>query len=650
MNLKFKKEDYASLKITDEEINSLEAYQGGLAYRLINSLLTEGLDYEEFRDTENSDVLRGYKQFDRHEIEKAIKIIEDIYFAMLKDSNGRKTGYALHRGCRDIEVRAYKEGEIINKPLSTSSNYDNASGTQFSIGYDDPAYVKVSMPKDVPCYWYETIPGEKEVLIAPFTKIESIRKLQSRTRSITTGFVNQTQYELTLSKVELPDLGQEEREKLKDEVLEQANDIGANIKKYLDNRHDSEIDHFKYTLSYTGYEKRMQLEGDMEARRVENDLLLTKINEWKKKFSMFCMSQCKEVEKNFENQIQKEESELTKQTVEAEVSRQDENIKNSLSFIQNRMKFPVQGKSPLYSNIAQQFGLRYLPYTEGIRANIEKVMANSRLTIENAVKSFCTEETELDQKKSRNNQVLYALKVAEGKCSSLGIENKSEFLNGIEEKYFLSLVRARVMDHTLYADQVNLSQAVSDSKGIGLFKRIAESITGKKADREKREAEASRIYKEINAKRTQIGSGPIALDEQITPHQVIEEMNTYLCENCRNEKLQTNISYIKNLRNTIGSLYGIRLQDRPLPPEVKNKDIDKQMSFSIDHAKHNSYKSNGIQLKSNIIASASDISVAQFEKNVLNEITNISSSVRDLLRVEEAPNNTKTKETENLDH
>ncbi len=262
------------LQYTQKEIERVKEYSRN-DYKYINSILTNN-DGAFEQTPDFSDIMRNSPQSYATFVKSAIEAIPEIYSAMLKNSiinYNNKKSRVLHRGTTLAEAESLERGSMITsfKSASEKANaYEDGSGWQkFAYAHGDNACemriliepdsnVLTITPEDM--LEGDVLPDEYEVLIGPFTQVES----KDRPAYQSDGM---TSYSIKLKQAELKSLSKEEQATL-EEQIESALEVDTNghskifdaITLMIDG--DRRIHFYENELS-----KRYALKADLEKRR-----------------------------------------------------------------------------------------------------------------------------------------------------------------------------------------------------------------------------------------------------------------------------------------------------------------------------------------------------------------------------------------------
>ena len=676
MKKRFYDKEYKSLKLSEEEKEAIRSYTG-LFHEIINNILEPGIDNE--KDFYKKSCLIEY---DSETIERAIRTITQLYSALYKnliqEGDFKEYKYACaYRGTTVQDVSRLEKNEQTYRFTSATYDEDMASG-YFSLNWDNPASMKLDIKQGVPYIYLSRAleeygnNWEKEIILAPFLKLESIQKRMSIKIDKTSGANYLKRYWITLSKQELPEISEEEELELETYLIKTVKDQYSRIIKVLTSgdiiyekqevweirlksarrwfseaKSEQEKKSAREDIKYI-MEELERAEKETKENGEQNEQLLKQIEEWKGKMQALCMSRCRKVEKEIDRQVEIENQQFEierKKKEEAEriayETESRESVKSSVLTIDEEMQRKEQlvqkaiGSQNKIKQIAENLGVKCYEYIKAPEELIQ-VLEQLREKIKEAV-GMAKQKLE----RGKYNWGYYTIAMFMEEVSEeiqhhintqglLDIEEKQEnALNkGIFDKFYS--IKAEV-------DSSKLKYELDTIKNRGRIRRFFDKITGKEEQKQERAIQIETILKQINSYRENIrenrDSEPSRNYDII---DILSDMEIFIRENSNSEELKEKVTEIillqkrikeslkispETIEEVIESKHKLKM---PIPikkgTEVIQTEEEKAKSFLIDNGYQQSIKpENGLE----------KYQVSSFSS----EIESISSSMRMAIRM-----------------
>ena len=565
-------QEYNCLEISDAEKEAVESYRRSI-YSDINSMLESGLNNE-------VQVKKSLGSFEYNVmyLENIIKAYSAMFKYAIQNNPGGISN--LYRGTTLEDIKQTQETMKINKFLSTTRDQGMAEG-YFSLNWDNPASIFIKSDGFVPYVPMEQIDKEygnnweKEVVIAPFTKVKNISEYGK--------FKNLTKYSMTIEKQDLPEKSKDERKELFDQISTEVDVTNDTLNQFFGLNREMEniyfrIQEIQQRLSKGGLtledrkdnsEKSKYLWGEYEKLSPQKKEFENKINSWKNKVISYCMAECKEVEKNIENEVQKEET-IIEDSIKA---KELENAKSSLvskkSYAQStcgdthvmvdtmdKKLGNILNNQLRYKKAATELGITYNEWS-----NIQGIQeAINRLKEQLGNMKELTDSADIDITSADNQAVLKRNnidKIGEFNASVNGILNDIDKgglsqINAIELNVFKKAISDRITEIKVSTDMKKIDTEESKIKNKGGIKKFFGSFTGQnKTD--------DLILKQIQLKRNvmnkKIESNAVMdLNEQYSLHEMLAEIDLYIELNGSDMEMKDGINTLQNLRQGITSM------------------------------------------------------------------------------------------------
>lgn len=611
-------EDLKSLQISEKEAKSIDAYRG-LAYKLINSLLELGLKNE----TEINTALE-FIPYNESSVKDALKIITESYSAMVKNSYKHNSeGMQLYRGTTQEEISRADNSKNIGRFLSTTTSKEMAEG-YFSVNWKNPAVVYVHLNDNIPYIQMSDViedygnNWEKEVLLAPFTKIDGLKEISR--------YNGKNYYNLGISKQELPEIDEKDRKSMYKEILDSSNEMGNKLKEYFSIQKDMDNLAFRRetivrNLSGQGLdmedrkylsEQIHSIDKQIEDIYTNRNKYVSEISDWKSKIISYCKAECREVEKNIEHNAKQEQHEIKIAQEKERVARANNILSgiktnclsqigetiNMSSSMQHKLE-DISNDQYQYEETANKFGLKY---TRWCKSEEDKQALNHLTNKLNEIKQKIQEydaniqsvDTEYPSKKDELDKLLSMNREIHDQLSQVQSKN----LNGSDERELNGLKKS-IMDRFVELKAESDIKKLEDSKdkinAKSGFRKIIDKLTGQeKVD----EFQKDQIEKQKRMVRTTLSntenSNGVDDTKKYSVHEIVSKMDKYILDNKDNDKLKTDIQEIITLRENVckmfrvnesqvKSLMGKDMSKQLLP--LDNKKIDKMTKIKMESDK-----------------------------------------------------------------
>ncbi len=608
-------EDLKSLQISEKEAKSIDAYRG-LGYKLINSILEPGLKNE----TEINSKL-DFIPYDESSIKDAIDTIINSYSAMVKNSHiHNSNGMQLYRGTTEEEISRVNKFKEIGRFLSTTKSKEMAEG-YFSVNWDNPAVIYINLNDNVPFIDMSDVVEdygdnwEKEILLAPFTKVDGLKEISK--------YNGKNYYTLSISKQDLPEIDEKQRKLIYKEILEDSNKMGNKLKEYFTIEKTISDLYFKKemltkNLSGSGIDKEDRKYMSEELKDINkkiDDIYASskeyeqEISEWKSKIISYCKAECKELEKNIENNAKEEQTQL-KITQEKERLTRANNMlfgikDNCIMQVQETINMSNSIKHKLedisndqdeYESLANRFGLKYNKWckSEKDKVAIEKLtnklneikqkIEEYDVNIQDVDSEYPTKKSELDKLLSSNMEIHELLNNIQSKSLDLAKQIELNSFKKSIMNQFLE-IKAHADINKIEANQ----QKLNNKRGIS---KIIDKITGQEKVDEFKKEQIKRQKQAVQSTLNNIiHDNEIDTTEKYSIHEIISKLDKYIEENRDNVKLKEEIQEMIALRENVSQVFKInetqvksligRQNLKQLVP-VEDKKIDKLAKVKMD--------------------------------------------------------------------
>jgi|GEM_PF-3134886 len=647
-------ENFKALQITDKEVECIDAYRG-TNYKLINSLLELGLADE----TEINSKLE-FIPYDKHNIKNALDVIINSYSAMTKNSlKHNSDGMQLYRGTTQEEISRVSNSKNIGRFLSTTKSKEMAEG-YFSVNWENPAVVYVKTNGNVPFVDMSDVienygdNWEKETLLAPFTKVDEVKEISR--------YNGKKYYSLNISKQDLPEIEDKDRDLLYNGILDDSNEMGNKLKEYF--RLDKKMEdisfkekNFSKRLSgqNIGKDERFDVSAQlqsirkkMEDTQIQKSKYESDISSWKTKIISYCKAECREVEKNIDEKVRQEQNEMKTEEAQKRLEKANNILSatknDSISKIHDTLNISDSMNHKLdsivnaqnqYVESSNKFGLKYNKWCEAEKDKEVLNSLNNKLEeITNKIEKYNTaisdvdteysiKKLELDELLSTNNEIHYMLSQVQSKnLDGAGQKELNNFKKSINDKF----VQLKAGSDIKKIDDVQ--QKLDNKSGIIKF---VDKFTGqKKAD----ECHKEQLQKQKRAIDNTLNN----LEDDTKKYsinEIIYKMDKYILDNKENSKLKTETEQIVTLRNNIGKTFKVNEDHikslleadkaKKLLP-VDNKKTDKITKLKIESDKWIAQSGYNVEDKRDI-----KIELRKVEDNTEHDVSKITQYIKSSL-------------------
>ena len=377
-------------QLTAEEIAALSNYKGIMS-TVYNCILNDGIEAEETysMDSANPFTISGINN-PQYAINSLCNLYSAIYkMSKQRDSQGTKTFY---RGTSIEDVNVMQKSNTLKKFLSTSKEYRIAEG-RFALPWKHPAILTVEVANDAPFFSYTSVVGmssdpehsngisdldEKEVIIAPFCKVETV----PRDKSFWGGYSSKddpAKYDVKISKGQLKELSPEEEQEGLKYLEENSERCSKLMESILGNTYAKEYESIQHRINmlmnaysevraeqkvkYSEFnesclrsyneeikEKRARLQELSD----ERELAIKEVTEFKKYIRPICMSRCKAIEREIDKDYENQKSEFIRRQNDTELQSR---IKRREELV-NRGKVAVGEPTSFFEKFMRDEGMR----------------------------------------------------------------------------------------------------------------------------------------------------------------------------------------------------------------------------------------------------------------------------------------------------
>lgn len=378
MNGKLNMENNNILEITEEEKEALEAYKS-MGYRDINFFLSSYLE---------NDIAYANLYENKEDLQKNIKKdleanfdnVKKIYSLMIKNAQKRDiTNQKILRGTSEEEIQNMVTEKQITKFLSTTTNRD----TMMNFGFDakNPAFLEIQTNGKIPFVKVKDVLGyetaqEDEIIFSPFVHIKSMQENGVyRTTNMKNENIEINKYKATIEKQDLSQVDVEEKQNIKMQIESQISEISnelyevaQNRGKYLDlqakqetveiniarietklDKTENELDDLEWY-----YEENEKIKQEKESIQLKESAFYEKIKKWKQGIIEYTKIECREVEKDIQEQLQQKEIQASKNKTQYLLN----NLDKDFSDVRNKVNI-IEEKDRKYKKISELLGTNY---------------------------------------------------------------------------------------------------------------------------------------------------------------------------------------------------------------------------------------------------------------------------------------------------
>ena len=349
--------------LTSEEMNAIKLYKNYNS-KQINQILNSDPESDIDMILKGDDTI-SYRP---NEIEKTIKIIKDIYTAMLKSTYARKNNdcWSFVMGTSSEQVLKFKSNINIDQFLEASLEEENAK-MQYAFQNDKPAIIYLRGSNKIPYLYINDVVkskiDESNVLIAPFTRVKKIKEYGAKQIGVDRQLHS---YSLFLEKQGNQDLSDYEMQLLYRSILEEAEStnekiqksvsitniihqnfevmqkVSADIEKYKNEmKRKEEMNDYPESAKKADLADVEELKAKYDELSEENTILfqdkkqyILDITKFKKAITIYCMAMCNDIEYEFKNKYGDLSAEIDSSLQELEEQEETEEINEKLKIEQ----------------------------------------------------------------------------------------------------------------------------------------------------------------------------------------------------------------------------------------------------------------------------------------------------------------------------
>lgn len=285
----------------------------------------------------------------KENIQQLIDDFVNIYGYIYKEGQSLRSGKLIRGTTTDEATRIHQGGEI-STILSTTTDENIA---KHFCEYGNAALIRIRTSEELPYVYVEDLKehgeNEEEVLILPFSKVEKAE--------FTSNWQGFKYYDVTLGKAELPEISEEELEKLKESSIKGYDDFTIQLKEYeqLYYQHVSTYEQIAYSSN-----KREIIE---KARAISEKIrpIREKIDIYRSNMQQMLKGLCRQREKDIDLEKQDElqaiqEERKHKEQQRLEKLRQEiEELKKGLSNKSESIEDKTQANVERFIKTIQQY-------------------------------------------------------------------------------------------------------------------------------------------------------------------------------------------------------------------------------------------------------------------------------------------------------
>ena len=335
-----------SLDFTKDEIIALSSYINK-NHIAINQMLVSDCESDIALLSDEVGKQAVALSYDKASVIENVNIIKLIYRLILKQFYKEKNkNQKLYRGTNLAEIERLKNDIYVDKPLITTLDKQRAE-SEYVEEWNRPVCINFFIDTNVPYINLREVLKEKylddTVLIAPFTKIRNVKLGEEKTNDNIGKDIKV--YNVELEKQDLEPISINERNGLYDYILENSFSINRRLKECIDsekensknfenirkleqllskyeNSDDDEDEVDEDSLGKTDYDDidRITLELEdlkklstkmFEERKKNIDF----VNNWKRNIAVYLMAECRNIEEEFELELEYNREQLASQNV-----------------------------------------------------------------------------------------------------------------------------------------------------------------------------------------------------------------------------------------------------------------------------------------------------------------------------------------------
>ena len=329
------------LNVTNEEIEALKNFISK-KYEAINQMLVSNSETDIALlsdEVENKVVDISYNRGDIEEYLKDIKLIYSLILKQFYKSNHKVD--QVYRGTNIAEIERFKSEPYIDRFLVVTTARDDAD-KKYASKWNRPASMNIKLNNNVPYIFIKDFIGrssKNDILVAPFTRIISIKDHEEK--EVDGSVKTVRNYDVEIEKQELEELKENERKGLYSYILENSYSIHRKIEECIllekDNasnfenvrkleqliaKKEADVEEKEISGTYTDKDREDDIDDVKRITRELNQLKdlstsifeerkekINFINIWKRNIAVYMMAECRQIENDFSEYMNREETE-----------------------------------------------------------------------------------------------------------------------------------------------------------------------------------------------------------------------------------------------------------------------------------------------------------------------------------------------------
>ncbi len=617
--------------LTNEEIEVLRLYKT-FSKNIINMMLVSDaeIDIKQFSDNEKDENL-----YSKMNVIKNIQTLKNVYSIILKMYYKKidKKDWSFSKYTSLEEVNKIKNEVYIDKFIFATAHKEKIELME-SNKYDMPVLINIIGDRNIPYIELENVLGnttvEEEIIISPFTKLKKIE--EAGQKELANGKVLKI-YNLYIEKQELVKMNEIEKTGLYTYLVTNADLINEKIKKCVElektnksnyenvrkleqlvSKYESELEK-KEQVGISEKEKTEELENidrvNMELDNLkENATTVFKkrrdesefITNWKKSLAVYLMSECKELEEQYQAKakVANDINNSKMEKLEAEIKKkQEEKDEKNLEEITNMVKeeceenlISVQNiieeieilisKQQSYAKIAGNLGTTYSALNNCFEMKkIAEELKEKIIAIQEKVNEVCekVDRIILDQKlleiSKINIQISTLMNYLNNPKTLIGKSRITRFdeMAIVEENELKRGIAQTILNIRGEAELKKLKDDIEIIEEKSAIKRIIGMFTGRnKIDEymlEQIEVRQNAIRKTLSKK--------LELSKNYSIHELVAEIEMFRNDNEDDELVEDDVADLIALEQELKKNFVIsdsKVQEIIEKKEAKNLPID----------------------------------------------------------------------------
>lgn len=617
--------------LTNEEIEVLRLYKT-FSKNVINMMLTSDaeVDIKQFAENEKDE-----NMYSKMNVIKNIQALKNVYSIILKMYYKKidKKDWSFSKYTSLEEVNKIKNEVYIDKFIFATAHKEKIELME-SDKYDMPAVINIIGDRNIPYIELENVLGnsnvEEEIIISPFTKLKKFE--EKGQKELANGKILRI-YNLYLEKQELVKMNEIEKTGLYTYLVTNADLINEKIKKCVElektNKNNYEnLRKLEQLVSKYGdeLEKKEQL-GISEKEKTEELENIDRVNmeldnlkenattvfqkrksesefitNWKKSLAVYLMSECKEMEEQYQvkEKVLNEISNSKMEKLEEEIKKkQEEKDEKNLEEITNMVKeeceenlIAVQNiieeieilisKQQSYAKIAGNLGTTYSALNNCFEMKkIAEELKEKIIAIQEKVNEVCekVDRIILDQKlleiSKINIQISTLMNYLNNPKTLIGKSRITRFdeMAIIEENELKRGIAQTILNIRGEAELKKLKDDIEIIEEKSAIKRIIGMFTGRnKIDEymlEQIEVRQNAIRKTLSKK--------LELSKNYSIHELVAEIEMFRNDNEDDELVEDDVADLIALEQELKKNFVIsdsKVQEIIEKKEAKNLPID----------------------------------------------------------------------------